>query len=235
MGLKINTGGKPFTMVFDFDGTITEEDIFDALFARYADPQCWEAHRAYHDREISMKEAYLGMVEHFRGSREDIYRFIREFARLREGFKELHSRLAAEGIHSLIVSNGFDIYLDYLVKLWDLGFDEREIICHHAGIKENRFIPVFREHRELRHDNCLIGKAEIVRELQQKGAFIAFAGNGYSDTPAAQVADLVFGRQRLADYCREEHIPFIPFSTFHEVENYLFPTRKGFRAENPET
>jgi len=222
MSLKIDTGGKPFTMVFDFDGTITEEDIFDGLFARYADPKCWETHQAYHDREISLKDAYLGMASHFRGSREDIYSFLRKEARLRDGFRELHQRLTAVGARSMIVSNGFDIYLEYLVKLWKLGFTKEDIICHHAEIRENHFIPVFREHQKLRHKNCLIGKAEIIEEQQQAGAFVAFAGNGYSDTPAAQVADLVFGRQRLAEYCRENNIPFIPFATFTEVEHYLF-------------
>jgi len=209
-------------MVFDFDGTITEEDIFDGLFSRYASPEFWEAHRAYHDREISMKEAYLAMAEHFRGERDKIYSFLRKEARLREGFKELHHRLAGAGIRSLIVSNGFDIYLDYLVKLWNLGFKDRDIICHHAEIIDGRFIPSFREHRDLRHTSCLIGKAEIIRELQGEGAFVAFAGNGYSDTPAAHVADLVFARDRLADYCREERLTFIPFLTFREVESYLF-------------
>ena len=222
MPLKIDTGGKPFTMVFDFDGTITEEDMFDGLFSRYAHPKYWEAHQAYHDREISLKDAYLGMAEHFRGSLEDIHSFLRREAMLRDGFRELHERLTVEGARSMIVSNGFDIYLEYLVKLWNLGFAQEDVICHHAEIKDGQFIPTFREHRELRHTNCLIGKAETIRELQQEGAFVAFAGNGYSDTPAAHVADLVFGRQRLEKYCREKKIPFVPFSTFTEVEHYLF-------------
>jgi len=222
MLLKINTGGKPFVLVFDFDGTITEEDIFDGLFARYASPECWEAHQAYHDREISLKEAYLGMAEHFQGSLEDIHSFLQREAMLRDGFRELHDRLTAAGARSMIVSNGFDIYLEYLLKLWNLEFRREDVICHHAEIKNGQFIPTFREHRRLRHANCLIGKAEIIREIQQEGSFVAFAGNGYSDTPAAHVADLVFGRQRLEEYCRENSINFVPFSTFTEVEESLF-------------
>lgn len=222
MPLQIDTGGKPFTIVFDFDGTITEEDIFDGLFARYADPKCWETHQAYHDREISLKEAYLGMAAHFQGSREDIYSFLRNEAQLRDGFRELHERLTSDGVRSIIISNGFDIYIEYLIKLWDLGFSEENIFCHHAEIRGDQFIPIFREHEKLSHHNCLIGKAEKILELQQDGAFVAFAGNGYSDTPAAHVSDLVFGRQRLEEYCQEEKISFIPFSTFTEVEEYLF-------------
>ncbi|MFH1037631.1 MAG: MtnX-like HAD-IB family phosphatase [PVC group bacterium] len=227
MSLKINTGHKPFIMVFDFDGTITEEDIFDAVFARFADPKCWEAHRAYHDREISMKEAYLAMAEYFRGSAEEVRDFVREFARLRSGFKELQAALFARGLRTMIVSNGFDIYLHYLLDFWGLDFAPEDIFCHHAEIQDGRFIPSFREHRDLRHDHCLIGKAEIIRELQEKGSFVAFAGNGWSDTPASHVADLVFARDRLARYCREHRLPSVPFSTFHEVGTYLFGGKRN--------
>ncbi len=225
MSPEIDTSGRPLTMVFDFDGTITEKDIFDAIFKRFADPACWEAHRAYNDREISMKEAYLAMAEHFRGSAAEVRDFVRTFARLRPGFRELMEQLSGRAIRSMIVSNGFDIYLHYLLKLWALAFDERDIFCHHAEIKDGRFIPSFREHRSLRHNRCLIGKAEIIRELQQSGSFVAFAGNGWSDTPAAHVADLIFARDRLAEYCREKRIPFVFFRTFDDVADYLFGPR----------
>jgi len=220
--LKIDAGGKPAVMIFDFDGTITEEDIFDALFRRFADPACWEAHRAYHDRELSMKETYREMSRYFHASLPEIHRFLHDKARLRKGFKKLCGALDAAGIERMIVSNGFDLYLHYLVDLWDLDFTENQIFCHSAGIENGRFIPRFREHRNLSADNCLIGKAEIVREEREKGKFIIFAGNGFSDTPAAHDADLVVARQRLADYCRTKEIPFVPFSTFQEVTTHLF-------------
>ncbi|MDP8235875.1 MAG: MtnX-like HAD-IB family phosphatase [Candidatus Erginobacter occultus] len=222
MTLKIDISGKKAAMVFDFDGTVTEEDIFDAVFARFADPQCWEAHRAYHDREISMKEAYLAMAEYFRGSEEDVLKFVASFARLRPGFRRLLARLKAHGVRVMIVSNGFDLYLRFLLDRWKIRLAEEDILCHRARIADNCFIPSFNEHRDLRDRNCLIGKAEIVRELQAGGYFVIFAGNGTSDTPAGKAADLVFARERLAVYCREENLPCVPFSDFFEVERYLF-------------
>lgn len=222
MPLKINTGGKPLTLVFDFDGTITEEDIFDGLFYRYAAPECWETHRAYEEHRISLKDAYLEMAKHFQGTLDDVYTFLREEARLREGFRELLEKLRAEGVRALIVSNGFDIYIEYLIKLWKLGIKDEDIICHQAKIVCGKFIPAFREHRELNHNSCLIGKAEIIRQLQADGSFVAFAGNGNSDIPSAHVADLIFGRERLEEYCRVRKIPFVAFSTFAEVERHLF-------------
>ncbi len=222
MTLAIDTLGKRAAMVFDFDGTITEEDIFDGIFSRFADPKWRGAHRAYHDREIGMKEAYLAMAEHFRGSESEVAGFIASFARLRPGFRELLSRLSGYGIRTMIVSNGFDLYLHPLLERWGVRLAERDILCHRARITAGRFVPAFREHRNLRHDNCLIGKAETVRELQGEGYYVIFAGNGWSDTPAGRVADLVFARERLADYCREENLPCVPFSDFFQVARHLF-------------
>lgn len=222
MIIKIDTGGKKLVMVFDFDGTITEEDIFDSIFNRYADPEWWEAHRDYHDEKITLKEAYLKMAEYFRGKKEDLYRFLEEKALLRKGFKELLARLNTSGIRSMIVSNGFDIYIDYLLRLWQIEYAEADLRCHHAKIVGGRFIPTFNEHRDLKHDRCLIGKAEVVEELQQAGNFVGFAGNGYSDTPASRIADLAFARDRLADYCKENGIDFVPFTDFDDIRNHLF-------------
>lgn len=222
MTLAIDTSGKTAVMVFDFDGTITEEDIFDAVFARFADPECWEAHRAYHDREISMKEAYLAMAEHFRGGEEEVAAFVAGFARIRPGFRELLGRLSAHGVRAMIVSNGFDLYLRPLLDRWKIRLPEKDVRCHSARIVGNHFIPSFHEHPALDHGACLIGKAEIVRELQAGGYYVIFAGNGWSDTPAGRAADLVFARERLADYCREENLPCVPFSDFFQVADYLF-------------
>ncbi len=214
--------GRKTAMVFDFDGTITEEDIFDAVFARFADPKCWEANRAYHDREISMKEAYLEMAEHFRGGEEEVLDFVASFARLRPGFRELLARFRGQGVRVMIVSNGFDLYLRFLSDRWGISLRDEDIHCHRARIVDNRFVPEFNEHPGLNHGACLIGKAEIVRELQAKGYYVIFAGNGWSDTPAGRVADLVFARDRLADYCRDENLPCVPFNDFFEVAEYIF-------------
>ncbi len=222
MTLAIDTSGKRAAMVFDFDGTITEEDIFDAVFARFADPKCWEAHRAYHDREISMKEAYLAMAEHFRGSEVEVAAFVAGFARLRAGFRELLARLSAHGVRAMIVSNGFDLYLRPLLESWRIRLPEEDIRCHRARILDHRFLPTFNEHPKLNHGACLIGKAEIVRELQAEGYYVIFAGNGWSDTPAGRAADLVFARERLAEYCRKEGLPGVPFSDFFQVADRLF-------------
>ena len=204
-------------MVFDFDATVTDVDVFDSLFAEFADPAWLVAHRAYHENECGLEEAYHRMIAHFRGSRQDVTKFLDTRIGLRPGFKELMAYLEEEGIKTLIVSNGFDLYINDLLDRWEIDRRQLEIICHHARIEGERFVPEFRRHADLKHAHCLIGKAEIITRLRMEGYFVAFCGDGYSDTPAARVADLVFARGHLARFCRAEKIAFHRFDNFISV------------------
>jgi len=208
--------------VFDFDGTISEDDVFDAVFHRYADPAWLSAHAGYHAGEISLKEAYREMARHFRGGRRDFFAFLRENTALRNGFKPLLARLKKTGAKILIVSNGFDIYIDYLLRRWSVDRRGVQVRCHHAAFIGGKLRLRFREHARLRHRNCLIGKAETVEELQKRGYRVCFFGNGYSDTPAARVADAVFARAKLAAYCRKTGIDYLPLKDFRTAERSIF-------------
>ncbi len=211
---------KP-AVVFDFDGTITDIDVFDSLFAEFADPAWLDAHRAYHEDECGLEEAYHRMVVHFRAAWRDVADFLDRRIGLREGFRELTAELREKRVRTLIVSNGFDLYIDYLLDRWGIERDDFEIICHHARIEGDRFVPSFRRHSELEHAHCLIGKAEIVSRLKSEGYSVAFCGDGYSDTPASRVADLVFARGDLARFCRKNGIAFRYLDDFFTVRERL--------------
>lgn len=208
--------------VFDFDGTISEDDVFDAVFRRYADPAWLGAHADYHAGEISLRDAYREMARHFRGGERDFFSFLRDKTSLRRGFSPLLSRLRQAGARILIVSNGFDIYIRYLLRRWRIDLRGVPVRCHHAFFRGGRLRLRFRTHARLRHRNCLIGKAETVEELQGLGYRVCFFGNGYSDTPAARTADAVFARTELAAYCRREGISHLPLKDFRAAERLIF-------------
>lgn len=52
---------------------------------------------------------------------------------------------------------------------------------------------------------------------------IVFIGDGVSDLPAANQADVLFARRglRLEEYCQENDIPYVPFDTFEDIKNKL--------------
>lgn len=52
---------------------------------------------------------------------------------------------------------------------------------------------------------------------------IVFIGDGVSDLPAANQADVLFARRglRLEEYCQENGISYVPFDTFEDIKNKL--------------
>jgi 2-hydroxy-3-keto-5-methylthiopentenyl-1-phosphate phosphatase len=64
-------------------------------------------------------------------------------------------------------------------------------------------------------------KTFVIEEVRQPGSILVYIGDGYSDRAAAHVADLVFAKDRLAEYCGAEGIPYVPFVTFETIGHYL--------------
>jgi 2-hydroxy-3-keto-5-methylthiopentenyl-1-phosphate phosphatase len=50
---------------------------------------------------------------------------------------------------------------------------------------------------------------------------LVYLGDGISDRCAAQMADLVFARDGLAEYLLERRVPFVPFADFVGVRREL--------------
>ena len=46
---------------------------------------------------------------------------------------------------------------------------------------------------------------------------MAFVGDGHSDRFGALYADVVFAKRYLAEYCRDEGVPFVEWETFDDV------------------
>jgi hypothetical protein len=68
---------------------------------------------------------------------------------------------------------------------------------------------------------CGICKAQTVRNLATDGRRSVFAGDGSTDKFAAEVADIVFARRRLKNYCEQSGIPHYPFEDFGPVTEQL--------------
>jgi 2-hydroxy-3-keto-5-methylthiopentenyl-1-phosphate phosphatase len=74
----------------------------------------------------------------------------------------------------------------------------------------------FRDQTPFGHD-----KARALQLARERGEFVIFIGDGLSDRPAAEAADLVFAKHSLAEYCRERGINCHEFQTFDEVLKQL--------------
>ncbi|PYS76595.1 MAG: phosphatase, partial [Acidobacteria bacterium] len=68
---------------------------------------------------------------------------------------------------------------------------------------------------------CATCKPAVMRRLNRNGARTVFVGDGLSDRYAAESADLVFAKAKLADYCRARSIAHVFYEDLGKVAAYL--------------
>lgn len=108
-----------------------------------------------------------------------------------------------------------------------------DIISNYAEISKDgsKWKPIWRHDCELGHD-----KALSIKEFRDThpNTQLVFIGDGVSDLPAANQADLLFARRglKLEQYCIEHKIPYIPYDSFTDIEMYIATMIKGNSYHN---
>ena len=116
---------------------------------------------------------------------------------------------AALGMTMVIISGGIDLYLDPLLRRWGFPGLKR------FRAKATRATAGLRlDYRYLRGATLAEFKRSRVLHHRRRGRRVLFAGDGTSDLPAAQAADLAFARGHLLRRCRSRGVPARPLDTF---------------------
>ncbi|MCI4332501.1 MAG: HAD-IB family phosphatase [Thermoplasmata archaeon] len=205
-------------MWIDFDGTLVEPNVAIILveeFARDGKRVAHEIDEELHSGKITLREAWERQVALLPGDRmEEMAQWSVRNTPFRSGADDLLRLLHRHKVPTAIVSGGLDFYITPILK--------------HAGID----LPVYSDVLTLvppdglalshpyGHATCRlcgICKAQTVREQAVDGRRSVFAGDGSTDKFAAEVADIVFARRRLKNYCEQSGIPHYPFEDFGPV------------------
>ena len=207
------------TLVVDFDGTVTEQDLLDTIAQRFGDPEVYrEVDEGLDEGRLTLREVITREYEPVRSSLDEIVRWELENVSIRPGFKELVELARARGWRFVIVSSGFHELIEPIL--------EREGV--EVELHANRVDPrpdgwrVDWQYDET-CDNCGEScKRSIVQEFGGDGE-IVYVGDGYSDRCAAEASNLVFATKGLARYLDERGIPYEPFDNFNDVARRLAP------------
>lgn len=207
-------------VVCDFDGTATVEDLADALSIQYLGYERWKAaNDAFHGGDISFVELLRRIFEPVAATEEQVRAFALEHARFRPGFADLLALCRERGVRFVLASGGLDLYIrPALTKLPPALVDGLEIRANGA-----RYVPGGLSlsfpyaHAPGACGTCGSCKGAVVKALQASGHTVIAVGDGNADRCMAGVADVLFARGRLQDYCAERDIACEPFETFAPV------------------
>ncbi len=205
------------TLVVDFDGTVTEQDLLDTIASRFGDPDVYqEVEDGLDEGRMPLREVITREFAPVTKPLEAIVAWELENVRIRPGFRELVELAESKGWRFVIVSSGFHELIEPILE------KERVDVELHANRVEPRpdgwrVLWQYDESCDSCGESC---KRSIVQELGG-GDEIVYVGDGYSDRCAAEASDRVFATKGLARYLDERGIPYEPFDDFNDIARRL--------------
>ncbi|MDZ7729364.1 MAG: HAD-IB family phosphatase [Dehalococcoidia bacterium] len=115
-------------LCIDFDDTIVEQDIASQLLERFADASWTGLRERRRSGELTLEEYSAAAIDLVQAQEEELIAHAMEIARPRAGFMELLDWAHWNDWQSAVVSNGWDLYIDPILK--GLGADR---IARHCG------------------------------------------------------------------------------------------------------
>jgi 2,3-diketo-5-methylthio-1-phosphopentane phosphatase len=204
-----------WALVSDFDGTASLTDVGDAIVRTYAGPKAWrEVDGAIRRGELTTKGAYEVVYDRIRVSAAELGEFVLRFP-LDPHFAAAAELFARYGLPAVIVSDGFDFYIDRLLARAALTWLPR--FCNHLEIAGTRPQVSFPYHGALACYRCANCKTYHLERLKAQGYSIVYLGDGHTDRCAARQADLVFAKGYLASFLAQRGVPFHPFQHFADT------------------
>ena len=211
---------KRLAVFCDFDGTVSRRDVGYNIFNRFSGGRNndllpdWKSGRMT-SREILTQEAEMSPV-----TAEELYPYLDTFD-LDPGFPSFVARLKQERIDLFLVSDGFDLYINYLLRRHDLN--HLHLITNHGRL-EDGYIKIEFPHVNRECKKCGSCKGERIREYRAHHdgpVYAVFIGDGFSDACGAEEADLVFAKKDLERYCRINNIDCVAYDDFFDVTRHM--------------
>ena len=206
---------NPGIAVFvDFDGTITKQDIGDRLFIDFGKFEPY--HSMLEKGEMNIRDYWTTVISTL--DPELTATQIAAYAATFETdsyFPRFAEFCSANNFRLEIISDGFDAYI--LPVLNKLGLKDITSKINKLNKTETGFVPEFPGASESCGCLCASCKRNAIIAGTPADDILVFIGDGHSDRCAAEHADIVFAKKKLAAYCNEMRIPHYPWSGFFDV------------------
>jgi 2,3-diketo-5-methylthio-1-phosphopentane phosphatase len=212
------------TVFLDFDGTVTIQDATDAILDAHADPGWLRIEDAWKAGRIGSRECLTAQMALVTATREEVDALL-DRIEIDAGFVTLLDLCAASSVPVHIVSDGFDYCIQRILNRPSLRLASHlngmRIVSSHLVNDRDRWQVSFTFPRHACVHGCATCKPAAMDTLNQDRAPAIFIGDGLSDRYAAMAADLVFAKDKLADFCEKCAIAYTPYDNLATIARDL--------------
>jgi 2-hydroxy-3-keto-5-methylthiopentenyl-1-phosphate phosphatase len=209
----------PQAVVFlDFDGTITRRDATDAILEAFADRRWLDVEEAWMAGRIGSRECLAAQMDLVTATRDQVDQLL-DGIDIDPGFRSLLDGCAAKSLPVHIISDGFDYCIERILGRPGhraLG-SSSQIVSSRLRTDGLRWRAEFPHPLEPCTHHCATCKPAAMASLNPHDVLTVFVGDGFSDRHAAACADVVFAKDKLAAFCEQVSIPYVPFDTLGAV------------------
>jgi 2,3-diketo-5-methylthio-1-phosphopentane phosphatase len=204
------------TILCDFDGTITRACLCDFLYKEFA--SCGlKFSELWAEGKIGTKEEIESSFQFIQASREEMERALASIEVV-PGFEEFYQFCRDKGLELTIVSDGLEWAIRYVLSR--VGVKDIRVMSNRIFFEPQGFRFEFPYYNPSAAQTGVC-KRDIVDALKEKGERIIMIGDGRTDFEASRLADFVFARDALWDYCQEHHIPSWQYDNFFDILAYI--------------
>jgi len=201
----------------DFDGTIIASDAYEELLVRYAGPEGRQLMNAFQSEKIDAPELIETGFSLMKASLTELNHCLDKMT-IDPTFPPFVEFCQREGYELYIASDGLDWYIQRILDNHGLG--SLPIIANLVTFEG----PTPRLSFPWRNENCTgchgrygVCKRDVVLSFKSSDAQVILIGDGLSDSCGVLVADLIFAKRHLREYCLAAGYPFKTFYHFNDI------------------
>lgn len=207
--------GKP-VIFLDFDNTLTDGDMLDALIEEFSPDDRWRVWEAeWVAGRLSARDCLQRQIENLRVSREALLDRAAS-VRVDPCFARILRWARPRQVEVIIVSDSFVPIIVHVLR--HNAIEGVPVIANQLEFSGDRLRPSFPYHDPASPRSA---SAKGRHLAARRDRTVVFAGDGRSDLDAALEADVVFAKDALADALRERAVAFHPFVTLEPLLAFL--------------
>lgn len=204
----------------DFDGTITLEDVGEAIFRKFGEAE--KVNQIIDDLlkdKISSRQCWDELCDSVSAINKNELDMFIDLIDVDPTFTSFVKFCIDNELEMVVLSDGFDYYINRLFN--KAGLIGIKYYSNKLFVNENGMLKA--EYPYVDNDSPTSANCKRNHIINHSGDddYTIYIGDGNSDKDAAQYCDFIFGKDSLARFCSMERISFYPFSNFEDVKSKI--------------